>query len=469
MDTSNSAHQQADKPKEDLTGRDRLVSNVLFSWAAHFVFIVAGFIMPRMIDRRLGQEVLGVWDFAWSLVSYFGLVQAGVGSGVNRYVARYRAAGDTSGLNRLVSSASSILSLAGLLVLALTIAGSLLLPRLFGARLGHNALDAQWVVLFLGASLALEMALAAFSGVLTGCHRWELHNIIKGGWYAATVAGMIVALLSGAGLRSLAVITFAGTALDATTHVVLAHRVCEGLRLQLSLVGWETIKQLFVFGGKTLIPSVSNLLLNQTTSILIVAYLGPAALALYSRPRSLIHHINTLVNKMAFVLIPTTSSLQSMGNVKEIRDLLITSVRYSLYLVLPMVLVLVVFGESVMRPRSAAGSCAAMRSRALAMRDSSSGCVANQASSAPGSLWRSLSRISNIPGMPFGSIPARMRYVTATASASSSSWRLKRANTAFAPSPMAASPAWLLQTLVSTQTATIPILAPCAFCICCTE
>ena len=95
---------QAEKTGEDLTGRDRLVSNVLFSWSAHFVFIAAGFIMPRMIDRRLGQELLGVWDFAWSLVSYFGLVQMGLTSSVNRYVARYRAVGDISGVNQVVSS-----------------------------------------------------------------------------------------------------------------------------------------------------------------------------------------------------------------------------------------------------------------------------------------------------------------------------------------------------------------------------
>ena len=76
------------KPQEVLTGRDRLASNVISSWAAHFVFIIAGFIMPRMIDGRLGHELLGVRDFAWSLVSYFGLVQAGIGSSVNRCVAR---------------------------------------------------------------------------------------------------------------------------------------------------------------------------------------------------------------------------------------------------------------------------------------------------------------------------------------------------------------------------------------------
>ncbi len=337
------------KSDEDLTGQDRLVSNVLFSWAAHFVFIIAGFVLPRIIDWQLGQELLGVWDFAWSLVSYFGLVQAGVSSSVNRYVARYRAAGQISDVNRIVSSAFCILCVAGLLVLGLTITVSLLLPQLFGARLGENVLEAQWVVFFLGTSLAVQIAFNAFSGVLTGCHRWNLHNVNKSGWHLAMVAGMIVVLLQGGGLRSLAMISLAGLALADVTRVILAHWVCEGLRVRPSKVGWKTIRKLFVFGGKTLIPSVSRLLLNQTISILIIAFLGPVALALYARPRSIIYHINTLANKMAFVLIPTTSSLQSMGNLEKIRELLIRSVRYSFYLVLPMVLVMVVFGGAILR------------------------------------------------------------------------------------------------------------------------
>lgn len=91
----------------DLTGRDRLVSNVLFSWAAHSVFIVAGFITPRMINRRLGQDLLGVWDFSWSLVNYFQLVRASIGSSVNRYIAMHRATGDNSAVNEVASSSAS--------------------------------------------------------------------------------------------------------------------------------------------------------------------------------------------------------------------------------------------------------------------------------------------------------------------------------------------------------------------------
>jgi O-antigen/teichoic acid export membrane protein len=264
-------------------------------------------------------------------------------------VAKYRAAGDVLGVNRIVSSATCLLGFAGLLAMGLTIAVSLLLPKLFGNRLGENAQEARWVVLFLGASLAIQIALAVFSGVLTGCHRWELHNINTSGWHAATVAGMIVALLLGGRLWILAAITLAGETLAGVRRMVLAYGSCEGLRLRLSLVKWATVGELFAFGGKTLIPSVSNVLLNSTTSILIIAYLGPAALAMYSRPRSLVNQAEVLVRKMAMTLTPTISSLESTGDLSKIRDLLTKSTRYSCYLALPIVLVLVVFGGPIMQ------------------------------------------------------------------------------------------------------------------------
>jgi O-antigen/teichoic acid export membrane protein len=359
LDQAMPASAQAQNGAEDLTGRDRLTWNVLFSWAGHLVFIVAGFIMPRMIDRRLGQELLGVWDFSWSLVHYFGLVQAGVGSSVNRYVAKCRAAGDVVGMNGAVSSAFCIMSTSSLVVLGLSVAASLLLPTMFGHRLQGHVRDAQLVVFLLGGSLAINMAFGAFHGVLTGCHRWGLHNIIKSACYAVTIVGMICTLLLKGDLRMLALINLFGTILSEAVHVLFAYRVCEGLWLRPSLVTRGTIRKLFVFGGKTLIPSVSNLLLNQTTSILIVLYLGPASLALFTRPRSLMHHVNTLVNKMAFVLTPITGAMQGANHVKQIQGLVTTSVRYSLYLVLPIVLVLIVFGGTLMQlwmgPRYANG------------------------------------------------------------------------------------------------------------------
>lgn len=130
--------------EKDLTGQQRMVGNIIASWAGHFVFIVAGFVMPRLVNDMLGRELLGVWDFAWSLVAYFSLVEAGVASSVNRYVARYRVEDDSDSINRTVSSALFIVGLAGLLVILLSVGVSLLTSVFFADKLKENIDAAQW-------------------------------------------------------------------------------------------------------------------------------------------------------------------------------------------------------------------------------------------------------------------------------------------------------------------------------------
>jgi O-antigen/teichoic acid export membrane protein len=302
-----------------------------------------------MIDRRLGQELLGIWDFAWSMVSYFGLVEAGIGGSVNRYVAKYRAVADIDGVNRIVSSATCVLCLLGILILWMTTGLALLLPQMFGTRLGENLRDSQWVVFFLGASMAIQIALGSFGAVLMGCHRWDIINLVMGGWHAATTVGMIGSLVMGYGLRALSLIYLVGIVLERITRVILAHRICAGLRLHLSLVGRKTVRELYVFGGKSTVPMLSRLLLNSTTNIMIIAYLGPTALALYVRPWSLMRHVEELALKIAAVVVPTISSLQSADELQGIQELLIKSVRYAFYLVLPMVLLMAFWGDAVMQ------------------------------------------------------------------------------------------------------------------------
>jgi len=328
----------------DLTGRGQMAWNVIISWAGQFVFIVAGFIMPRMIDRRLGQETLGIWDFSWSMVGYFGLIQAGVGSSVNRYVAKYRARGEMDKVSEVVSSISMLLCVMGLIVLVLTAAMSYLLPFLWHQRLGARVADAQVVLLALGASLAVEVGMGGFAGVITGCHRWDIHNYIKAGWHLITVAGMILMLRLGLGIRSLALMSLAGLVLADLNRALYAFLLCPEMCISLRFVRLSMIRDAFSFGVKTLAPSIGDLLLNQTASVLVASFLGPAALALYSRPRSLALHTGMLVSKLAFVLTPAASALQSSRREEELRELFINATRYAAFISLPITVGLSIMG-----------------------------------------------------------------------------------------------------------------------------
>jgi O-antigen/teichoic acid export membrane protein len=352
------------RPEKDLTGRRRMARNVMVSWAGDVVFIVAGFIMPRMIDRKLGQETLGIWDFSWSTLAYFGLVQMGIGSSVNRYVAQYRARGEIDLVSGIVSSVMFLQCLMGLVVLGLTGLLTYLLPSFWGPRLGGGIGDAQVVLLTLGSSLAIQIALASFTGVITGCHRWDVHNYIKSAWHMVTIGVMIVLLQLGLGVRSLAVASLVGLGLADLNRIVCAFSLCPGMCVNLRFVRLSMMRDAFGFGIKMVAPRIGDLLLNQTSSILVAGFLGPSALALYSRPKSLVQYTGVLVSKLAFVLTPTASALHSTSRGEELRALFINATRYAACISLPLTIGMVIMGGPLLQlwmgPKYANGTLVAL-------------------------------------------------------------------------------------------------------------
>ncbi len=325
-----------------------MAGNVLASWAGQCIFILAGFVMPRMIDKRLGQDLLGVWDFSWSLVSYFSLVQIGVIGSISRYVAMYQAKHDEEGVNRSISSVSCILlTMAGVIVV-LTIVAFFSLGWFRGASLGIYLQDARWVVLILGIEMAVQTISSAYAGVLTGSHRWGIHNAINGASYFFTVVGMIAALLLGRGLRTIAAIHFLGEAGSGVARFFFAHRICPALRVSFSLVRREAVREMVHYGTKSWVPSIGDLILNQTTSVLIFTCLGPASLAVFSRSRSLVRYVKDLVMKMAGVLTASVGSLHAAGEHGQIQELVIKATRYSAYLTLPLAAILLTSGGAIL-------------------------------------------------------------------------------------------------------------------------
>lgn len=332
----------------DPSGRDRLFRNVLSSWAGHLVFMISGFILPRMIDSHTGQSGLGIWDFGWSLVSYFGFVQAGICSSVNRYMAKYRAVNDTQSLRNLMSSVIAVQMIIGTLVAIFCLITIQIMPAILNKQLGSHIQQAQSIVFWLGISLAVQIFFSPFTGVITGCHRWDAHNALSAGFHIGIVLAWIIALSMGKGLRSLGIINLIGVTVTEMARTFLAYRICPELKIRFAYMNFRDAKKIIYFGGKSILTTLSRLLLYQTSSLLVVGYLGPAVLATYSRPNSLINHAMTIVNKFAFVLTPTASYMHALGQKKQLGELLIETTRYGAYIVFPMLTFLIIMGSPLL-------------------------------------------------------------------------------------------------------------------------
>ncbi len=336
-------------PHEDLTGQDQLSRNVLASWMAHLVLIVGGFLMPRLIDSRLGQSTLGIWDFGWALVSYLTLVTGGVMSSVNRYVSQYRATGEIGGVNRAASSAMIVLLMMAIAAVVMTVACAVALPYVLSGQLGRSVRTCQWIVFLLGLTVAVEIAFAVYTGIITGCHRWVVHSAIDAGIYAAILVGMLGVVLLGGGLPMLALANLCGSMLGWGIRCFSAYRVCPDLHIRVRYVKWSMVRELLTFGGKSFVPHVGELVLNQTCLVLIMVFMGPATVAIFSRSRALVKHVRLVMQKYAFVFTPTASSLHAMRRPRELQSLMTSAVRSGLYIVLPMILCLIILGGQILR------------------------------------------------------------------------------------------------------------------------
>jgi O-antigen/teichoic acid export membrane protein len=333
--------------EEDVSGQSRFGRNIVFTWGGYLVNVVAGFIMPRLISDRLGQTTLGVWDFAWSIVSYFGLVQLGLSGSVQRYVARYRARGDSKSLSKSVSTIGLSLKVSGALALALSVAAALWIVPMFRGKLGAELDTARLIVLYLGVEVALSIMLTVYGGILVGCHRWDAHNLISAVCYAVMTAGMIAALLAGGGLPSLALVHCVSMTSGEIARWRLARRVCPEFVMDFRLADWPTWKEQAKYSAKSLIPRVADLISNQSLSLLITAFLGPAMLAIYSRPRNLMRQGQTITAKFGSILIPTASSLHAQADKAQLRATFLKSTFFISSLTLPGVAALAVFGDEV--------------------------------------------------------------------------------------------------------------------------
>lgn len=332
------------------SGRERFGRNVAFAWGGYMVNVVSGFIVPRLISDHLGQATLGIWDFSWSFIAYFGLVQLGMGNSTSRYVARHRAQGDVAGLNRSVSTIAIFQRAVGFLALVLAVVSAWWLLPLFETRLGNEMGTARWILLIQGTEIALSISLAVYGSIIVGCHRWDIHNSVSAIANVLVAVGMVAVLLSGGGLPALAlvhcVITVGSAAL---VRRRLVKRVCPELIIDRNLASLSTFIEQARYSIKSLTPSVANLLSNQTLSLLIVAFLGPASLAIFSRARSLMTTMRNLAAKFGMILVPIASELQARNDRVALRETLLATPAVISSLVLPVLFAMGIFGNQLMR------------------------------------------------------------------------------------------------------------------------
>lgn len=330
-------------------GQDQLAKNAIINWSAQFITIIAGFILPRIISDTIGKEELGIWDFAWSMVSYFRLISGGVVSSINRFIAKYNAVDDNKMLNEFVSTAAVVVRAMGVIILMVSI---LYLVAPFSI-LSHGKYEllsrSRYPVFLIGIGIAIEISASVYSGLLTGSHRWDIYNYIKVATLFLSLVLSIIALKAGGGIIHLAVCQMGAESAGRFAVMIVTRRYFPDLKINLKLFRREVAKNIIVFSSKSYINVIAAFLSNQTVSVLVGGVCGPAVLAVFMRPRSLLRRVGTLVQKYAMLLVPTVSSLQAVGDMKGIRDIALSATTFAISVGLPIITTIMLLSKDILQ------------------------------------------------------------------------------------------------------------------------
>ncbi|MEO6808985.1 MAG: oligosaccharide flippase family protein, partial [Isosphaeraceae bacterium] len=308
------------------------------------VTMVAGFLVAPFLVHRLGETTYGLWILIASFTSYFGMLDLGVRGSVGRQIAFHRARREPDRVNALLSTATAVLVLAGVLALLGTLGASILFTRLFDVPPEHAA-GAYWALWLVGLNLALWLPLNVFDATLWASERFDLLNAVDIGTVLIRTGLTFVLIGRGYGLVTLAWINLISLAGGQAVKGVVSFVADPTLRMSLRLVERGAAHELFGYSVWYFLLSLSRTMTNQLSPMIVGARLGVALVTPYSIASRLVGYAGAMIVACTAVLTPVATALHAQDNRERQRRLFLEGGKYCWVLALFFTVVFLLLGR----------------------------------------------------------------------------------------------------------------------------
>jgi len=297
------------------------------------------FFLYKYLLAKIGVSQLGVWSLILSFSSIANLANLGMTSGLVKFVAEYILDKDKSKLGKLIFT--SVLSMSVLFV-------SLSLIILSGAEFflkyvidEHFLSIALEILPYSLASLCINAVGGVFTSVLEGYQKNYIRNFIY------VVSGIImfggtVLLTPVYHLKGVAIAQLIQSVFIFLAALVFTVRVSPNNKVRYWKWNTQSFKELFNYGYKFQLVSISQLLYEPATKLLLSKYGGLALLGHYEMATKAVNQFRALLTSANQVVVPVvaekakiegSSFLQSFY-IKMNRILLLFNLPLSTFLIL---------------------------------------------------------------------------------------------------------------------------------------
>ena len=183
----------------------RLAKGSILRVSEFFLSAIIGLVMMPFVIHSLGDKTYGLWIFVGSFLGYYGLLDLGLSSAVQRYVSRAVGLKDYEEINKVLNTSLVIFSILGIMSFLFSTIIAIFLPFLIN-NITEPILFRK-IILILGMNFAIALPMRVFFGVIYANLRYDISAVIEILKLVLRTVLVILFFKLGFGIMALALIT----------------------------------------------------------------------------------------------------------------------------------------------------------------------------------------------------------------------------------------------------------------------
>ncbi len=290
--------------------------SALFGFISWLLPLGLTFIATPIVVWQLGVEEYGLYALVLGFISYS--FTFSIGRAVTKYVAEYRASGQTERIRETLAATlwiSLLVGLGGTLILCFF--ARFIVVALFDIKpeMQENAIIAFYLA---SATIFFVMQAQVFSGVIQAVHRLDIFSAITTVVSVSGILGNIIIVLVGYGVRELLIWNLTNLAVSCVWFYLAGRRLLPEAKWGLKC-SREVLKSVAKFAiGITLSQLIFNFLLLFERG-LITRQLGTENLTYYVIPMNLTGQIHIFSSSLLLMIFPLASELGAKLEIERLR------------------------------------------------------------------------------------------------------------------------------------------------------
>ena len=280
-----------------------------------------------------------------SATGYLGLLDLGVRSAVTRYVAQFHAKAEDASASRVVSSALIIFLRAAAIAVISSVLIAFFVVAHFKIPQAYQFV-AKLVVILTGVSVAISLVTGVFGGILAALQRFDISNYLEIGSTVVRAAAIVLLLVHGRGLISLAVLQVAIGIAAGFGYSLLAFRLYPSLRIDLRKHDADDLKLIFSFSVYSFVLQISVYLIFYTDSVIISVFLPISFVTFFAIAGNLMNYSRGILSGISTTVTPLASALEAEGRTRDLGAVLLKGSRLASMVFLPIGITFLIRGRS---------------------------------------------------------------------------------------------------------------------------